>query len=183
MSTLDVKQITPDWTLFLDRDGVINRRIIDGYVTCPDEFVFLDRAPESIALLSRLFKRIIVVTNQQGIGKGLYSVNDLNHIHAKMIAGVERAGGKICAVYFAPQLKSENSPMRKPGIGMALKAREDFPEIDFSKSVMVGDSESDMEFARAAGMYSVYCGETDSPAADMNFKSLSAFASYLAEHL
>jgi histidinol-phosphate phosphatase family protein len=183
MSTFDIKQIAPDWTLFLDRDGVINRRIIDGYVTRPEEFVFLEHVPESIALLSRIFKRIIVVTNQQGIGKGLYSVNDLGQVHAKMKAGVESAGGKINAVYFAPHLQSENSPMRKPGIGMALKAREDFPEIDFSKSIMVGDSASDMEFARAAGMYAVYCGETHSAAANMNFKSLSAFASYLAEHL
>lgn len=176
-------KITKDWTLFLDRDGVINRRIIDGYVTSPEEFVFLDHVPEAIAILTGFFSRIIVVTNQQGIGKGLYTAEDLKRVHEKMLRGVERAGGKISAVYFAPQLDAEKSPMRKPGIGMAMKAREDFPEIDFAKSVMVGDSKSDMEFAHAAGMFAVFCGEKESSLANLNFHSLSAFASYLAKDL
>lgn len=181
MMQLSNLKITKEWTLFLDRDGVINRRIIDGYVTRPEEFEFLNNVPESIATLSGIFNRIIVVTNQQGIGKGLYTTEDLKQVHEKMLRGVENAGGKISAVYFAPQLAAENSPMRKPGIGMALKAREDFPEIDFSKSIMVGDSKSDMEFALAAGMIAVFCGEKENALAKLNFHSLSAFASYLAK--
>ncbi|MFM2018644.1 MAG: hypothetical protein RL007_2300 [Bacteroidota bacterium] len=183
MMQLGNLQITKEWTLFLDRDGVINRRIIDGYVTRPEEFEFLSNVPESIAILTRIFNHIIVVTNQQGIGKGLYTVEDLSRVHEKMKLGVAGAGGKISAVYFAPQLASENSQMRKPGTGMALQARNDFPDIDFSKSIMVGDSRSDMEFARNAGMFAVFCGPKVSGPANTNFNSLSDFASYLAEHL
>lgn len=183
MASLNIKDITPEWTLFLDRDGVINKRIIDGYVTCPDEFVFIDGAPEAIAQLSSLFRSVFVVTNQQGIGKGLYSESDLHAVHGKMLSGIQNAGGKIAAIYFAPQLSSENSPMRKPGIGMALKARDQFPFVDFSRSIMVGDSSSDIEFALNAGMKSVYCGSKQHEKADMNFNSLTEFASYLAKHL
>jgi len=183
MMQLSNLQITNEWTLFLDRDGVINRRIIDGYVKRPEEFEFLSNVPESIATLTGIFNRIIVVTNQQGIGKGLYTAEDLARVHEKMKLGVEAAGGKISAVYFAPHLAAENSPMRKPGIGMAMQARNDFPDIDFSKSIMVGDSKSDMEFAHNAGMFAVFCGQNVSGPANTNFNSLSDFASYLAEHL
>jgi HAD superfamily hydrolase (TIGR01662 family) len=76
-----------------------------------------------------------------------------------MKQGVEKAGGRIDAIYYAPQLSAENSPMRKPGIGMALQAKQEFPEIDFAKSIMAGDSRSDMEFARNAGMKAIFIGE------------------------
>jgi histidinol-phosphate phosphatase family protein len=147
------------WTLFLDRDGVINKRLPGDYVKELSEFEFLPGVPEAIAELSKIFGRIIVVTNQQGIGKGLYGETDLAKIHAFMIGEIQKAGGKIDAVFHAPQLASENSPMRKPGIGMALKAKENFHEIDFKRSVMAGDTASDMEFARRAGMKAFFIGE------------------------
>lgn len=151
--------IDKTWTLFLDRDGVINKRFVDDYVKTVAEFEFLPGVLEAIARLSRQFGRIIVVTNQQGIGKGLYSTHDLNQIHAYMLAEVKKAGGHIDAVYYAPQLKHENSPMRKPGIGMALQAKKYFPEIEFSRSIMIGDSDSDIDFARNAEMHAVFVGE------------------------
>lgn len=169
------------WTLFLDRDGVINRRIVDDYVKHPDEFHFLDNVPPAVALLSSVFGRIIVVTNQQGIGKGLYTHDDLQRVHDKMLASLEQAGGYIDAVYYAPQLASEQSLMRKPGIGMASAAKEKFPAIDFARSVMVGDTKSDMQFARNAGMIAVLCGSDDQKIdADLRFASLAEFASYIA---
>ncbi len=159
MTTIPNLHIDKSWTLFLDRDGVINVRLIGDYVKRVDEFEFLPGAPEAIARFSKQFGRIIVVTNQQGIAKSVYSHEDLAAIHAHMQAEIEKAGGKIERVYYAPQAASENSPMRKPGTGMALQAQKDFPEIDFSKSVMIGDSQSDMEFGKAAGMKVIFVGD------------------------
>ncbi len=148
--------IDPSWTLFLDRDGVINVLRVDDYVKTLDEFIFNEGAIEAICYLNTFFCRTIVVTNQQGVGKGLYSVNTLNEIHQYMVEEIANLSGKIDAVYFAPQLKEENSDMRKPGIGMALAAKEKFPEIDFSKSLMIGDTNGDMAFADNAGMKKIY---------------------------
>src|ERR1051325_2969187 len=145
-------QIDKTWTLFLDRDGVINVRFPGDYVKCVEEFEFIPGVEESIAKLSKIFGRIIVVTNQQGIAKGIYSHEDLNAIHSHMTRMVEIENGKIHAVFYAPQAAEENSPMRKPGIGMALQAKKIFPEINFEKSIMVGDTDSDMQFGKAAGM-------------------------------
>jgi histidinol-phosphate phosphatase family protein len=144
--------IDQSWTLFLDRDGVINVLRVDDYVKNLDEFVFNEGAIAAISYLNTFFCRTIVVTNQQGVGKGLYSVKTLNEIHKYMIEEIANLSGIIDAVYFAPQLKDENSPMRKPDIGMALAAKEKFQEIDFAKSLMIGDSKSDMAFADNAGM-------------------------------
>jgi len=148
-----------DWTLFLDRDGVINHRLVDDYVKSWEEFEFLPGVLEAIALFSKNFKHIFIITNQQGIGKGLMTEVDLQDIHEKMLKEIQAAGGKIDSIYFCPSLAKENSPMRKPNPGMARKAKEDFPDIEFSKSIMVGDSKSDMEFGKNAGMYCVFIGE------------------------
>ncbi|MEO8761970.1 MAG: HAD family hydrolase [Bacteroidia bacterium] len=154
--TLKHLNINKTWTLFLDRDGVINKRLEDDYVKILSEFEFLDGVPEAIKNFTDLFGKIIVVTNQQGIGKGVYTENDLNMIHHYMMDEIEKHDGKIDQVYHSPYLASENHHWRKPNIGMALQAQKDFPEIDFSKSVMIGDSMSDMEFGRNAGMTTVY---------------------------
>jgi histidinol-phosphate phosphatase family protein len=178
---LNPAAIDKTWTLFLDRDGVINRRLVDDYVKHPDEFEFLPGVPEAVAAFAKRFGHIVVVTNQQGIGKGFYTEADLAAVHQKMHTGFATAEALVDAVYFAPQLSRENSPMRKPGIGMALKAKEDFPEIDFSRSIMVGDSGSDLEFAANAGMFAVYVGE-EIPAgqkAEFCVGSLAGFAEWL----
>lgn len=146
------------WTLFLDRDGVINVRFPGDYVKHVSEFEFLPGVVEAITRFSKTFGRIIVVTNQQGIARGIYSHEDLLSIHEHMKTVIEKAGGKIDAVYYAHHAASENSPMRKPGTGMALQAKKDFPEIDFSKAIMIGDTQSDMEFGKAAGMKVLFVG-------------------------
>lgn len=153
--------IDRSWSLFLDRDGVINRHIPDDYVKSIDQFELLPGVTAAIARLTGGFGRLFVVTNQQGVGKGLYSLDDLGRIHAHMTALIENEGGRIDRIYVAPQLESDKSPMRKPGIGMALQAKADFPEVDFAKSIMVGDSVGDMRFGREAGMYTVLVGRAD----------------------
>ncbi|HYV95265.1 MAG TPA: HAD-IIIA family hydrolase [Chitinophagales bacterium] len=148
--------IDKSWTLFLDRDGVINKKIDGDYVRNPDQFEWLDGVQQSLVQLSKIFGRIIIVSNQQGVGKGLMTMEDVETIHHNIIKAIHDFGGRIDGIYFAPQLKTENSPMRKPGIGMALQAQKDFPDINFSKSIMIGDSMSDMEFAKNAGMKTVF---------------------------
>ncbi|MEO5675441.1 MAG: HAD-IIIA family hydrolase, partial [Chitinophagales bacterium] len=130
--------IDKSWTLFLDRDGVINKKIDDDYVRTIDQFIWLDGVQQAMVQLSRIFGKMIIVSNQQGVGKGLMKMAHVETIHNHIIKTIHDLGGKIDGIYFAPQLKSENSPFRKPGNGMALKAKKDFPNIDFSKSMMVG---------------------------------------------
>lgn len=149
-------EVDKSWTLFLDRDGVLNRKIEGDYVRNLSQFEWLPGVQESLVKLSRQFGKVIIVSNQQGVGKGLMTKNDVETIHDYIIKTIHDLGGRIDRIYFAPQLTEENSPMRKPGTGMALQARKDFPDIDFSKSVMVGDSMSDMEFGKAAGMKTVF---------------------------
>lgn len=178
--------IDKTWTLFLDRDGIINRRIVADYVKSPDEFEFLPEVPKAIKLLSDIFGKILVVTNQQGIGKGLMTIYDLRRVHVKLLNEVEGKGGRIDKIYFCPELAQSNHSDRKPGIGMALKAQNDFPEIDFSKSVMVGDSVSDMEFGRNAGMKNIFISSSDAlineKLYDFKCESLIHFTKLLIKH-
>jgi histidinol-phosphate phosphatase family protein len=148
--------VNTDWTLFLDRDGVINFRLPGKYVSDIDQFSFLENVPEAIAKYSNIFGRIIVVTNQQGIGKGLMTEAQLKVVHHYMKSEIENAGGRIDAIYFCPDLRESNSITRKPAPGMALQAKKDFPEINFEKSIIAGDSLSDMVFGFDLAMKTVF---------------------------
>jgi len=173
--TLKNLNINKNWTLFLDRDGVINKKIDNDYVKQWIEFEFIEGVLDALKFLNTVFGSIIVVTNQQGIGKKLYRIEDLELIHKNMLYEIAYHGGKIDKVYFSPYLKSENHPYRKPGIGMALKAKEDISSINFKQSIMIGDSMSDMEFGRNAGMKTIYISEeiSENDKIDFNFKSLN----------
>jgi D-glycero-alpha-D-manno-heptose 1-phosphate guanylyltransferase len=177
-------RIDPSWTLFLDRDGVINKKMDKDYVKSLQEFEFIPGVLSSLVDLSNCFGRIIIVTNQQGIGKGVMTEEDLDRIHGFLLEEVRKMGGRIDAIYHAPQLEEAGSPMRKPGTGMALQAKEDFPEIDFSRSIMLGDSEIDLEFGRRTNMVPVLIG--DPPAGEVDaysIASLSAFNDLLSSIL
>jgi histidinol-phosphate phosphatase family protein len=181
MNLLDLS-FDSNWTLFLDRDGVINRRIADDYVKVWDDFLFLEGSLEAIRELSAIFGRIIVVSNQQGIGKGLMDASHVEEIHLKMLQHISNEGGRIDKVYFSPHLEEMNHPDRKPGTGMALKAKHDFPEIDFGKSVMVGDSYTDMQFGRSIGSINILIlpddliSSTPEELYDFRYARLLAFA-------
>lgn len=176
--TLKDLHIDKTWTLFLDRDGVINKKLDNDYVKHTSEFEFIDGTLNALRMLSPLFQTIVIVTNQQCIGKRIIFPEDLELIHKNMLYEITYLKGRIDKIYYSPYLASENHPTRKPSIGMALKAKEDFPHIDFSKSIVVGDSISDMEFGRNAGMKTVYISEEakEDPRIDFNFKSLIYFA-------
>ena len=141
-------------TLFLDRDGVINYKI-DGYVQSFSEFRFIEGVPESIAKLSDYFERIIIITNQQGIGKKIMTENHLFKLHNEMLLELNKFGGKIDKIYYCLHLESENCDCRKPKPGMLLKANEDFPKINFKTSLLIGDSDTDIIAARNVNMTSI----------------------------
>ena len=105
--------------VLLDRDGVINRRIIGGYVTCWEEFIFLPRALEGLRLLTEKNYQVAVVSNQAGVGKGLMTAADLQEITHKFIQDVEAHGGRICSVYYCTHRVEDNCSCRKPKPGPA----------------------------------------------------------------
>lgn len=156
---LENLKVDKTWTLFLDRDGVINKRLPGAYVQKILEFEFIEGVPRAIELLSSVFGVVVVVTNQQGIGKGLMTEEDLDIVHSHMITELQKIGARIDKVYHAPYLATSGHYTRKPDVGMGFKARNDFPEIRFSKSVMVGDSLSDMIFGKRLKMKTVFIGD------------------------
>jgi D-glycero-alpha-D-manno-heptose 1-phosphate guanylyltransferase len=178
---IDLSQIDKTWTLFLDRDGVINHEKNNDYIHTWDEFVFYDGVLKAIKIFAAVFGRIVIVTNQKGIGKGLTKPGDLRVIHNNMIGAIEKAGGRIDAVYFCPDL-DESSPNRKPNPGMGQQAKKDFPEIDFSKAIMVGNTISDMAFGRNLGLKTIFLNTTrpeinsSDDKIDAAYPSLIAFA-------
>jgi D-glycero-D-manno-heptose 1,7-bisphosphate phosphatase len=176
--------ITKDWTLFLDRDGVINHEKKEDYIRNWSEFKFYNESLAALPLLAQKFNRIIITTNQKGIGKGLMSEADLNLIHQNMTNQIIKLGGRIDAIYYCTDLDN-NSFNRKPQPGMAFQAKEKFPSIDFNRSIMVGNRMSDMEFGRNAGMHTVYLATTHPEAAfpdtkiDFRYDHLFQFAQAL----
>ncbi len=179
-----LKKIDNSWTLFLDRDGVINHEKHQDYIHNWDEFKFYDGVPEVFKIFSKKFKRIIIVTNQKGVGKGLTKLDDLHTIHANMEQAIEKAGGHVDAIYYCSELE-DNNPYRKPQPGMGLEAVRQFPDIDLSRSIMVGNTISDMEFGRNLGVYTVFLPTTRPEVdlkdgrIDMVFENLPAFADAL----
>jgi histidinol-phosphate phosphatase family protein len=172
-------------TLFLDRDGVLNVRP-PGYVTTPAEWIPLPGLEEAMRQLSTVFGRIVVVTNQAGIGKGLMTEADLTAVHQKMLDTIRSAGGRIDAIYYCPHRREEGCDCRKPATGMGLRAKVDFPDIDFTNSWIVGDSASDMEFGFRLGMKTVLIhGKTEEAdqlaqmPVDDRFDSLAAFSTVI----
>ena len=143
------------YSLFLDRDGVLNERIVGGYVTRPEEFIIIDGVLDAMKTFAQVFNRIFIVTNQQGIGKGLMTEKDLQAIHAKLTSALPF----IDNIYHCPHLEKAHSFLRKPSIGMALQARREHPGLRLKDCVMVGDSMTDMLFGRRAGMTTVLVGD------------------------
>src|SRR5574344_203413 len=109
--------------LFLDRDGVINVRLVDDYVKQWSEFRFEEGVLEAMKIFAKHFQTIVIVSNQQGVGKGIMSRDDLMLIHSKMKEEIIAAGGRIDNIYTCTALKKYHCFARKPQVGMALQAR------------------------------------------------------------
>ena len=181
---LDLKDIDREWTLFLDRDGVINYEKKDDYIRNWQEFKFYEGVKEAMKIFAKKFGTIIVVSNQRGIGKGLMNEEDLAGIHQNMQKEIEDAGGRIDGIYYCAAVDAK-AIYRKPNPGMAFSAKKDFPEIDLNRSIIAGNKPSDMLFGKYADMYSVYIATTHPetpfphPNIDLRFNSLSDFAKSL----
>jgi len=177
----DIRTIDNSWTLFLDRDGVINFEKNNDYVKTWNEFKFYDESLKALPLLAQKFSTIVIATNQKGVGKGIMTEAALTTIHQNMLVDINKVGGRIDHIFYCTDIDND-SLNRKPQPGMALQAKEKFPIIDFTKSIMVGNRTSDMEFGRNAGLHTVFLATTHpetafpNPLIDYRFNHLLEFA-------
>jgi len=183
-----LSQIDKSWTLFLDRDGVINHEKKEDYVLNWSEFKFYDGVTEALKILSEIFGTIVMVTNQRGVGKGLMTIDDLNSIHTNMREEIIAASGRLDKIYFCSSTDN-NCYERKPNPGMAFQAQKDFSSIDFKKSIMIGNKLSDMQFGKNAGMYTIFVETTNPevpsphPLIDIRCKDLLAAAKLVEAYI
>jgi len=144
--------IDQQWTLFLDRDGIVNERIVNDYVRQEGQFIFKEDFLETIPVFRANFGKIIIVTNQQGVGKGLMNEEELFSVHKYLLDTLESKDITVEAIYYCPHLQGSGCHCRKPETGMAQQAQKDFPNINLTKSLMIGDSLSDILFGKRCGM-------------------------------
>lgn len=142
--------------VLIDRDGVINRDS-DQYIKRVAEWQPLPGSLEAIADLTQAGFAVVVITNQSGIGRGLFSRDALEEIHAKMRRAVEAAGGEIAGIYFCPHRPEDACECRKPKPALLLEAAADFG-IALNDVAFIGDKPSDVEAALAAGARPVLVG-------------------------
>jgi D-sedoheptulose 7-phosphate isomerase len=142
--------------LFLDRDGVINRRRPE-HVKSWAEFEFLPGALDALAEVKRAGIKVIVITNQAAVGRGLLREQELTEIHGRMLGAVAGAGGHIERVYTCPHTPEERCECRKPGTALFSRASLELG-VSLRGSVMVGDSKGDVEAAQSAGCDPVLVG-------------------------
>jgi D-glycero-D-manno-heptose 1,7-bisphosphate phosphatase len=135
--------------VLLDRDGVINRESVD-FIKSPEEWFPLDGSLEAIALLNEHGYKVVVVTNQSGVARGLLDAAMLEKIHAKMQCMTEEKGGKIDAIYFCPHGPDDDCTCRKPKPGL-LRAFADDNNVNLNGIAVIGDSLRDLESAQAVG--------------------------------
>ncbi|HQR04975.1 MAG: D-glycero-beta-D-manno-heptose 1,7-bisphosphate 7-phosphatase [Proteobacteria bacterium] len=135
--------------IILDRDGVINQDS-DQFIKTPDEWKPIPGSPEAIARLNQWGYRVVVATNQSGVGRGLFGMDTLNAIHERMLRTVAQAGGRIDAIFFCPHTAEDGCDCRKPKPGMyreiGVRCHTDLAGIP-----IVGDSLRDLEAAVEVG--------------------------------
>lgn len=142
--------------VFLDRDGVINRKPPEGeYVGRWSDFHPLPGAEQAIAALNRSGRIVIVITNQRGVALGLYTEDDVRSLHAELQDHLTDYSAHIDAFYHCPHDKNE-CDCRKPATGLFQQAFRDFPKASSANSIVIGDSISDIEAARRLAMPSIF---------------------------
>jgi histidinol-phosphate phosphatase family protein len=149
-------------TVILDRDGVLNKKPARArYVRSWSEFEWLPGVKEALRLLKEAGCRVIVVSNQAGIGRGEMTEEALRQIHERMKAETAEAGGEIAAIYYCPHNWDEGCECRKPKPGLLFQAQRDL-NLDLSRTPFIGDDERDAEAAEAAGCPSVLISKASS---------------------
>ena len=135
--------------IILDRDGVINENSPD-YIKAPEEWIPIPGSLEAIARMCRAEYRIVIISNQSGAGRGLFTIDTLNRIHTRMLEHIQQKGGEIDAIMICPHTPADNCNCRKPKPGMFLELARRL-KINLNQVPAVGDSLRDIEAARAAG--------------------------------
>jgi D-glycero-D-manno-heptose 1,7-bisphosphate phosphatase len=142
--------------VFLDRDGVLNRKMPEGaYVTRWAQFQWLPGAVEAITRMNRAGLTLILITNQRGVALGLLTAEQLEHIHGEMQADLARHGARLDAIYCCTHDKDE-CRCRKPDVGLFEQAMKDFPLVNADNSVVIGDSISDIQAGQRLGMKTIF---------------------------
>lgn len=145
-------------TVFLDRDGVLNRRIPGGYVTRWAEFAFLPDVMESLRKLELAGFQLVIISNQAGVAKGMLSSADLIHITQASLDELEAGGVRVHGAFFCLHAPSDACSCRKPEVGLLKEAARVLP-IDFHRSFFIGDSPSDIQAGAAMGCSTIYLGD------------------------
>lgn len=176
---LVAERLGREWCLFLDRDGVVNVRIVDDYVRSIDHFEWLPGAQEAIHMLRAWAPHLVVVTNQQGVGKGLMTADAVSDIHRHLQEGLDP--GAIDEFLVCHHLKSDGCSCRKPEAGHVRDWLKSHPGVAASLSIVVGDSPSDMQLARnvaaeTGGCAGIRIGTGSDPTVHASFESLWDFA-------
>jgi D-glycero-D-manno-heptose 1,7-bisphosphate phosphatase len=149
------------WTLFLDRDGVLNRRLPGRYVRTPDELQLLPGVEEALRELRPRVGWMAVITNQQGIGRGLMTEDDLRLVHLALTERLRVHGVHLDGIYPCPHRDDEGCGCRKPAPGLVEAACRDHPGIDLGRAVMIGDSDSDVALGHALDLVTVLVRDPD----------------------
>ena len=179
-------------TVFLDRDGVINKKMPEGeYVRSTADFHLLPGVPDAIARLNRVGARVIVVSNQRGVALGLYTTEAVDSIHANLQNELRSSDAHIDAFFYCAHDKG-SCGCRKPLPGLFEQAKARFPDITPETSIMIGDSSSDIKFGRMVGMRTIWIEgveankkpgwEEAAALADASFGSLSEAVVGLLDH-
>lgn len=148
--------------VFLDRDGVLNRKLPEGAYVCDwAQFQWLPGAIEAVARMNRAGLTVILVSNQRGIALGLYTPLQLEQIHANMQSELARHGAWLDAIYYCPHDQGE-CHCRKPETGLFEQAWQRFPQAGAQNSLVIGDSLSDIQAGHRLGMKTIFLdGEAD----------------------
>jgi histidinol-phosphate phosphatase family protein len=159
-------------TIFLDRDGVINKNpALHEYVKTVEEFEFLPRVPQAVRLLNEAGFRVVIVSNQRGIARGVISPEQLDSVNGYLRAGLDKYGAKIDGIYICPH-EAGACNCRKPDIGLFLQAEADAP-VDKPNSYMIGDMESDIQAGKRYGVKTILI----SARSDLDFGQDMSFGS------
>ena len=173
------------WCLFINRDGVINRRIVDDYVRSWEDFEWLPGAKTALKVLRAWAPYLVVVTNQQGVGKQLMDADDVATIHDHVRGELAGLGVTIDAFQVCPHLAASGCSCRKPKPGLVLDWLDQHPDSDPLLAAMVGDTLSDLELANNVAAVTGGCagieiggsaGGSACVSADMSFETLRDFA-------
>lgn len=136
--------------LFLDRDGVINVSPRSRFITDWKQFQFCKGTLQALRMIRRHGFRVIIISNQSGVGRGIMSRTQLTEITDKMKKTIQQAGGKLDAVYYCTHRPKEGCSCRKPAVGLLKRAAQKF-SINLTRSFIVGDDERDIVMGHRAG--------------------------------